>query len=69
MKKKTTKINPEIKIKPEERDLDEIIQVLIANINSPRGSSTLNPDFCFTKGQLAYIVSILEQHQKAEQNG
>lgn len=61
-KRKATKIQPEITIKPEEQNLTEIIECLTANINS--GSYMTNLDACFTKGQMVYIVGILKQHQK-----
>lgn len=49
---------------PDERDLNEIITVLKANIDAP--NAMFSPRTSFTKGQLAYIVEILEQYQRTE---
>lgn len=48
--------------KPEERNLPEIVKVFKANINSPRGQWPANPDFFLTKGEMTYVVEVLEQH-------
>jgi hypothetical protein len=57
------KMKTKITIKPtaEERNLAELIEVLKANIDSPRGQWPRDPDVFLTKGNMAYIVEILEQ--------
>lgn len=62
MKRQTKQKSAPVQSTPEERDLAEIIHVLKVNIDAPQ--VLLNPDTCFTKGQLAFLVEILEQHQK-----
>ena len=52
-----------IAITPEERDLSEIIKVLKANISAPRGTWPWAPDVCLTKGQMTFLVEVLEQHR------
>lgn len=50
-------------LKPDkERDLAGIIKVLKANIAAP--SVLLNPDTCFTKAEMAFLVEILENHAR-----
>lgn len=52
----------EPEIKPEEKDIPEIIKALKANIR--HGIHRLNPDACFTKGQMRYLIEVLEKEQK-----
>lgn len=60
MKEKEQKVE----IKPEERDPHEIIRVLKANIK--QGIHMLNPDACFTKGMMQYMIEVLEKEGKNE---
>ena len=53
-----------VEIKPEERDLDEIIKVFQANIKYYPGYGNWKPSVCFTQGQMAYIVELLETVKK-----
>ncbi len=54
-------------IKPEERNLPEIIEVFKANIKW-YDHWPLAPKLCLTKGNMAYVIEILEQEisRKAE---
>jgi hypothetical protein len=54
--------NDKPEIKPEEKDIPEIIKALKANIRD--GIHLLNPDACFTKGQMRYLIEVLEKEQK-----
>ena len=57
-KKKPLAVEEIAQIKPEERDLPGIIEVLKANIGAPRGGP-FQPDTCLTKGEMAFLVEIL----------
>jgi len=48
-----------VEIKPDERDPSEIIKALKANVK--HGIHMLNPDACFTKGQMMYLIEVLER--------
>jgi hypothetical protein len=50
-----------ITITPEERDIPDLIRVFKGNINSPRGEWPRNPSAFLTKGQMGFLVEILEQ--------
>ncbi len=66
MKKTKDKAERQVTITPEERDIAEIIHVLKVNINTDFAFSW-TPDACLTKGQMAFLVEILEHHQRTMQ--
>ncbi len=59
MVKKSRAVEETAQIQPEERNLPGIIEVLKANIAAPTYS--VHPGTCFTKGQMAFLVEILER--------
>ncbi len=42
----------------EEKNLDELIQVLEANIHAPRGPALHSPDTMFTRGNMVYLLTV-----------